>query len=95
MTGLTAICPKCGEHSNGWALSNQRHQFCRHCGCGLEIYKDEIFMGYGYSPLTAPPYFLGRDQIADLVAGESGGRTGSEPLDLTKELTELTPIIPG
>ncbi len=86
MTGLEAICPKCGERSQGWALSNQRHQWCRHCGCGLEIYKDGAFMGIGYSPLTAPAYFLGRQEIADLVAGESGGWSGPQSLDLTTEL---------
>ncbi len=43
-------------------------------------------MGIGYSPLTAPAYFLGRQEIADLVAGESGGWSGPQSLDLTTEL---------
>jgi hypothetical protein len=56
--GLSAICPQCGQRWHGWALSNQRRQWCRTCACGLEIYRDGLFMGMGYSPFTAPPYHL-------------------------------------
>jgi len=32
-----AICPKCGAHYYGWALTQPEHQNCPKCGAKLEL----------------------------------------------------------
>ena len=36
-----ARCPNCGNHSQGWALTNPEHQTCPRCGTKLEVYKED------------------------------------------------------
>jgi hypothetical protein len=72
MSGLEAICPQCGDRSYGWALSNHRNQWCTHCGCGLEISRDGVFMGMGYSPFTAPEYKFNASQETKLHTDKQG-----------------------
>ena len=37
---MTGICPKCGEKYYGWALQEEKHQYCDKCGTKLVITKD-------------------------------------------------------
>lgn len=48
----SAVCPKCGCCSCGWALLNPRHQMCSHCGTPLHITAEGRDFT-GYSPLAA------------------------------------------
>ena len=34
---LEGVCPKCGTHYFGWALTQRQHQTCPKCGAVLKI----------------------------------------------------------
>ena len=51
MSGLEGICPKCGFHYYGWALSNPLAQKCGNCGSALEIKRDNVTIPSGLSSL--------------------------------------------
>ncbi len=34
---VQAVCPKCGAKYTGWALKEEKHQYCEACGTKLEV----------------------------------------------------------
>jgi hypothetical protein len=56
------ICPACGLHYHGWALTAQRNQLCLKCGTALEIRKDGVMIRSGFSPFKAAEYVMGAEK---------------------------------
>jgi predicted nucleic-acid-binding Zn-ribbon protein len=52
MNGFEAICPKCGGHHYGWALSAERYRLCGKCGNALEVKKDGVLVAAGSSTVA-------------------------------------------
>ena len=56
MSGLKAICLKCGARYYGWALNNPLEQKCEQCGNSLKISSDGVRMRSHYSSFTIKKY---------------------------------------
>jgi hypothetical protein len=78
MDGLEGICPKCGARYYGWALSNPRYQMCGKCGVSLDILRNGVKIGSGYSPFTAKEYKYG-SQGEEKKEKESSEKQESPP----------------
>jgi hypothetical protein len=75
MSGMEAICPKCGGHFYGWALCSPHNQWCPKCGCGLKITLGGEHLGTGYSPFTAAEYKLDLNLKPEITRIEEGKKS--------------------
>ena len=55
---FTGICPLCGAHYSGRALSMQSNQYCVKCGGALDVIRDGVVISVGYSCFKMEEYHV-------------------------------------